>query len=141
MKSIKEICLTAKDWEIKRTEELNDMNKVINFINEKFEEFENDLKKKEEQTKLLKKENNYLNKRPDKMDAVVDRQEQCSRRNYVLVHGIVEETVQDTDEKIIITLQQRVDETIKPEDIDRSHRLGRLSPQKMSNLVQQLLSL
>ena len=48
------------------------MNKVINFINEKFEEFENDLKKKEEQIKLLKKENSYLNKRPDKMDAVVD---------------------------------------------------------------------
>ena len=59
------------------------------------------------------------------MDAVVDRQEQYSRRNCLLVHGIVEETVQDRDEKIINTLQQSMDETIKPEDIDRSHRLDK----------------
>ena len=45
-------------------------------------------------------------------------------RNCILVHGIVEETVEDTNEKII-TLQQSMDETIKPEDIDRSHRLGK----------------
>ena len=50
------------------------MNKAINFINEKFEEFEKDLKKKEEEIKLLKKENSYLNKRLNEMDAVVDRQ-------------------------------------------------------------------
>ena len=31
------------------------MNKAINFINEKFEEFEKDLKKKEEEIKHLKK--------------------------------------------------------------------------------------
>ena len=63
----------------------------------KFEEFEKDLKKKEEEIKLLRKENSYLNKRLDEMDAVVDRQEQYSRRNCLLVHGIVEETVEDTD--------------------------------------------
>ena len=59
------------------------------------------------------------------MDAVVDRQEQYSRRNCLLVHGMAEEIVEDTDEKIINTLQQSMDETIKPEDIDRSHRLGK----------------
>ena len=94
MKSIKEISLAAKDWQIKGTEQLNDMNKAINFINEKFEEFEKKLKKKEDEIKLLKKENSYLNKRLDEMDAVVDRQEQYSQRNCLLVHGIVEETVE-----------------------------------------------
>ena len=59
------------------------------------------------------------------MDAVVDRQEQNSRRNCLLVHGIVEETIEDTDEKIINTLQQSMDETLKPEDIDWSHRLAK----------------
>ena len=59
------------------------------------------------------------------MDAVVDRQEQYSRRNCLLVHGIAEETVKDTDEKIINTLQQSMNETIKTEDIDRSQRLGK----------------
>ena len=54
MKSIKEISLATKDWQVKGTEQLNDMNKVINFINKKFAEFEKDLKKKEEEIKLLK---------------------------------------------------------------------------------------
>ena len=125
MKSIKEIYLAAKDWQIKGTEQLNDMNKAINFINEKFEDFEKALKEKDEEIKLLEKENNYLNKRLDKMDAVVDREEQYSRINCLLVHGIVEETVEDTEQKIICTLQQSMDETIQPEDIDRSHRLGK----------------
>ena len=130
MKSIKEISLGAKDWQVKGTEQLNDMSKAINFINEKFEEFAKDLKKKEEEIKLLKKENSYLNKKLDEMDAVVDRQEQYSQRNCLLVRRIVEETVEDTDEKIINTLQQSMDETVKPEDIDRSHWLSKPKSQK-----------
>ena len=59
------------------------------------------------------------------MDTAVDRQEQYSQHNCRLVHGIVEETVEDTDEKIINTLQQSMDEIIKSEDIDRSHRLDK----------------
>ena len=78
MKSIKETYLAAKDWQIKGTEQLNDMNKAINFINEKFEDFEKPLKEKDEEIKLLEKQNNYLNKKFDKMDAVVDREEQYS---------------------------------------------------------------
>ena len=103
---------------LKGTEQLNDMSKAINFINEKFKEFEKELKKKEEEIKNLEKDNSYLNKRLDKINAVADRQEQYSRRN--LVHRILEKTVEDTDEKIINALQQSMDETIKPEDNDRS---------------------
>ena len=98
--SIKGISGAARDWQMKGTEQLNDMNKVINFINEKFEEYKKALKEKDEEIKLLEKVKNYLNKRLDKMDAVVDKQEQYSRRNCLLVHGIVEETTEDTDKKI-----------------------------------------
>ena len=66
------------------------MNKAINFINEKFEEFEKEMKKKEEEIKHLEIENSYLNKRLGEMDAAVDRQEQYSQRNCLLVHEIVE---------------------------------------------------
>ena len=113
MKSIKEISLAGKDCQIKGTEQHNDTDTAINFINKKFEDFEKTLKEKEEEIKLLEKENDYLNKRLDKMDAVVDRQQQYSRHNCLLLHRIVEETVEDTDEKIINTLQESMDETIK----------------------------
>ena len=116
MQSIKKMSLAAKAWQIKGTQQLNNMNKAINFINKKFENFEKAFKKKYEEIKLLEKENNCLNKRFGEMDAVVDRQKQYSRRNCLLVYGKEEETVEDTDEKIINTLQQSMDETIKPED-------------------------
>ena len=53
----------------------------------------------------------------------------------------MQETVEDTDEKIIKALQKSMDETIKPEDLHGSHRLGKPKFSKMSNLVQELLSL
>ena len=108
MQNIKEISLAAKDWQIKGTQQLNDKNKAINFTNKKFENFEKALKKKDEETKLLEKENNCLNKRLGEMDAAVDRQEQYSRRNCLLVHRIEEGTVEDTDEKIINALQHSI---------------------------------
>ena len=52
LKSTKEISLTTKDWQIKRTEQLNDMNKAINLINEKTEDFEKNLKKKDKDLKV-----------------------------------------------------------------------------------------
>ena len=75
--------------------------------------------------KYIEKENSYFNERLDEMDAVVDRQEQYSRGNFLLVHETVVEAVAYTDKKIIKTLQQSTDETIKPDYIDRSHRLGK----------------
>ena len=86
MRSITEISLAAKDWQIKGTEQLHDMNKAISFINEKFKDFEKALIKKDEEIKLLEKENNFLNKRLDEMDAMVDRQEQYSRSNCLVLN-------------------------------------------------------
>ena len=136
MKSIKEISLAAKDWQIKGTEQLNVMNIAINFINEKFEDFEKDLKKKEEEIKLFKKENSYLNKRLDEMDAVLDRQEQYSRHNCLLIYGIVEETAKDTDEKIIKTLHKACTKQLNLRILIDHAGLVSVSPRKMPNLVQ-----
>ena len=46
MKRTKEISLAAKGCQIEGTEQLNDVNKFIIFINEKFQDFEKALKKK-----------------------------------------------------------------------------------------------
>ena len=80
MKNVKEISLSTKELQIKSTEQLNYMNSAIKFINEKFVEFEKEINNNEE-IKSLRKENSYLTKRHEEMDAVLDRQEQYSRRN------------------------------------------------------------
>ena len=76
MKNVKEISLAAKEWQIKGTEQLNEMNSAIAFINEKFVEFEKEIKNNKEEIKSLRKENSYLTKRLEEMDAALDRQEQ-----------------------------------------------------------------
>ena len=100
------------------------MNDEIKFINEKVEEFEADRREKEREITQLKRTLNSLNLRLDKADRALDRQEQYSRRNYLLIHGIDEENQENTDEVVISVLKKEMDEEITHLDIDRSHRLG-----------------
>ena len=100
------------------------MNSVITFINEKFVEFEKEIKNNNEEIKSLRKKNSYLTKRLEEMDTVLDRQEQYSRRNCLLIHGVDEVEGEDTDELSIKVIEEHMNQKIKPEDIGRSHRLG-----------------
>ena len=76
----------------------------------------------------MKKENSYLTKRLKEMDGVLDRQEQYSRRKCLLIHGVDEVQGEDTDELSIKVIEEHMNQKLKPEDLDRSHRLG--NPQK-----------
>ena len=58
------------------------------------------------------------------MDAILDRQEQYSRRNRLLIHGVNEVEGKDTDELSMKVIEEHMNQKIKPEDIDSSHRLG-----------------
>ena len=63
MKNVNEISLAAKEWQIKGTEQINEMNSAITFINEKSFVFEKEIKNNKEEIKILGKENSYLRKR------------------------------------------------------------------------------
>ena len=54
----------------------------------------------------------------------LDRQEQYSRRNCLLIHGLPESKHVNTDELVIHTIKEKMWEEIKKDEIDRSHRLG-----------------
>ena len=62
--------------QIKGTKQLNEMNTAISFIYEKFVEFKKEIKNNNKEIKSLRKENSYLTKKLEKMDAVLVRQEQ-----------------------------------------------------------------
>ena len=88
IKNVKEISLGAKEWQIKGCEQLIEMNSAITFINEKVIEFEKEIKNNNEKIKSSKNKNSYLTKRPEERDAVLDRQEQYSRRNCFFIYGV-----------------------------------------------------
>ena len=72
----------------------------------------------------MRKENSYLTKRLEEMDAVLDRQEQYSRRNCLLINGVDEVEGEDTDELSLQVIEKHMNQNIKLEDNDRSHILG-----------------
>ena len=54
----------------------------------------------------------------------VDKQEQYSRRNCLLVHGVEENRNEDTDTLSINIINEHLELDIQPFDIDRIHRIG-----------------
>ena len=61
----------------------------------------------------------------EKLENLVDRQEQYSRRNCFLVHGVAETNDENTDGLILKTINEKLDVDLTENQIDRSHRFGR----------------
>ena len=55
---------------------------------------------------------------------MLEEQEQCSRRNCLLIHGIPASAGENTDEIALSTIQTRIGISLSVQDVDRSHRLG-----------------
>ena len=102
---------------------MEEVNESIKFINEKFEEMEADRKEKEQQISELKNDVKYLNEKVETMDGSLDRHEQYSRRNCLLIYGVKKNKKEDTDEVIIEFFEKEMEEKLSANDIDRSHRL------------------
>ena len=54
----------------------------------------------------------------------LDIQEQGSRRNCLLIHGLPQSRNKNTNELVIDTITEKVGEEVKNDEIDQSHRLG-----------------
>ena len=87
------------------------------------------MKKKEEKMKKKYEELNRtasrMNERMEELENKIDRQEQYSRRNYILIHGIAEKKEENTDQQTIDFINENLDVKIDEIDIDRSPRIGR----------------
>ena len=68
------------------------------------------------------------------VDKTLDPQEQYSRRNCLLVHGMEENNNEDTDQEIINIVKNDLGEKIIIHDIGRTHHLGK---RKLDNNVTQ----
>ena len=71
-----------------------------------------------------------INKRIEELENKTDCQEQCSRRNCILIHGIAENKEENTDQEAIDFINDNLHIKIDEIDIDRSHRIGRYDKSK-----------
>lgn len=81
----------------------------------------------EENNKVISDLKATLETRDKKIEALenkIDDLEQYQRRQCLRIFGVAEEATEDTD-KIIMEVAQRIGVDVQPQDIDRSHRVGR----------------
>ena len=65
-----------------------------------------------------------VNEKIEKLERIVDRQEQYSHRNYLLLRSITEGKRENTDDLVLETLNEEMYVDLNPSDLDRTHRIG-----------------
>ena len=66
---------------------------------------------------------------------MVERQEQYSRRNCILIHGIKENQNEDTDELVVNKTKSEIDLEISSRDTDCTHRIYVLNKDKNRPII------
>ena len=125
VKDIHKLALSNNSNQIKGEKQLADLSKSIKFISHKFDEFE---KEREEQKKVIEElrgEVSSLNEKLNGFTEQVDRQEQYSRRNCLLIHGITEGNQENTDDLALEIFREKLDIELTQRDLDRTHRIGK----------------
>ena len=120
IKILRDILQTTRENQIKDT----DLQESINFSNETFQEYEQERERAQ-----------TLSKRLDDLDSVIDRQEQYSPQNCLLLHGIEQESNENTDQRAIDVLSESMGEAISIQGIDRTHILPGKKPNGKSRPV------
>ena len=135
LKELRKMFLESKENQIKGAEQLTELTESVKFINKKFDMYEEERNKKDEIIEELKKENANLKEHLKDVEQNVDRQEQYSRRNCLLIHGIKEERNENTDDIVVKFIQDDLQEEINFEDLDRTHRIGKVNNGKSRPII------
>ena len=77
--------------QIKGECQLTDLAEGVDFITHKFDKYEKDRLEKNTIIATIESELKSASKKVEDFEKKVDTQEQYSRRNYVLIHGLKEE--------------------------------------------------
>ena len=102
------------------------LRKSLDALWKKIDELETEIKNKNEKVLLLENRVEILEEEKESQGKEIDDLEQYSRRNCLLLHGVVETNAECTDDIIIKTCAEELGIDVKQEDLDRSHRLGKV---------------
>ena len=57
----------------------------------------------------------------------MERKEQYSRRNCILIHGLKEEMDESTDDRVLKLFRDELNEDVLSADLDKTHRIRKKS--------------
>ena len=115
---------TTNESQIKGEQQPKCLVEPVEIISARFDKYKADRKKKDKMINSFKEKVLRLTEKINKLSSLVDRQEQYSRRNCILIHGVKENQKEDTDEVFLNKIKSEMDLEISPGDIDRTHRIG-----------------
>ena len=115
---------TTNKNQIECARKLENLTNAVNFIRKKFEVYEAEKREKDEVTKSLRGEVLALHNNLGNLKVKLDKQEQYSLRNCLLIHDISENKDKDTDYLVIKALKTHMNIDRKVEQIDWINRIG-----------------
>ena len=92
---------SKKEMQIKGDKQLINLTFSVEFLTTKFDELEKERKEKDELINSLQVEVSSLKVEVKNIEKKVHDQEQYSRRNCLLIHGLTETRTEDTDEMVL----------------------------------------
>ena len=125
VKDINKLALSNNSNQIKGEKQLAHLSQSIKFISDKFDEFEKERQKPKKVIEELRGEFSSLNEKLNGITEQVDWQEQYSRRNCLLIHGITEGDQKNTDGFALEIFREKLEIELKQRDLDRTHRIGK----------------
>ena len=96
-----------KDSHIKGESQLNSLSEAIDFMTNKFEEYEWKWMEKDKIRDSMKIDMVNMNEKIEELERIVDWQEQYSHCNCLLLHGIAEGKWKNTDDLVLETLNEK----------------------------------
>ena len=127
-----ELANKTNESQIKGESQLVDLKKSVDLISTQFDEYEKERVEREEKIKNLEKivtnineKVSVLNKQVGDLDQKIEKQEQYSRRNCLLIHGVTENKDENTDDVVLSIFKDEMDIEIFTDDLDRTHRIGK----------------
>ena len=121
MKKVLQIYEKTNNIQIKRESQLNSLSVAMGFTINKFEEQERQRQEKDKIVDSMKSDMFNMNEKIEKLERIVDRQEQYSRHNCLLLHGIAESERENTDNLVLETSDKKMHIDLIPSDLDRTH--------------------
>ena len=96
---------------------------VENVTNEVYKAINFDSQLESEKVVALEAKVKVLENQLASYQNALEEHEQYSRRNCLRIHGIVEKPDEQTDDVVIKLIRDKLEIAIRPEDLDRSHRV------------------
>ena len=99
---------------IKGEKQLPDLTGFVQLISDKFDEYEKDRKARDKLITKLQTQVTELTDKVSHLSVQADKQEEYSRRNCLLIHGVKENQNEDTDTSSISPINEHLGLDIQP---------------------------